>query len=217
MKRETDRDARSSICHWLTFISFGILFTAVAFLSLNVYNLRREIDKVKSEIRPSVLRNDKGESRLYDDYIVRSRFVRQIEPGPDEIEPGPGEGNPSQDAGPELHQNSFAKLNCTRVSITKKGPYSLVSLIIERESDICVYLRRLTVKIFKLNMSLPQLNQPFHFVANVVVCMSYLRLPDILPKFAASLLLCVSSRLLELSQSGQYPLFLTGLPVRRRE
>ena len=51
-------------------------------------------------------------------------------------------------------------------------------------------------------MSLPQLNQPFHFVANVVVCMSYLRLPDILPKFAASLLLCVSSRLLELSQSG---------------
>ena len=46
-------------------------------------------------------------------------------------------------------------------------------------------------------MSLPQLNQPFHFVANVVVCMSYLRLPDILPKFAASLLLCVSSRLLE--------------------
>nr|XP_058953626.1 uncharacterized protein LOC131781004 [Pocillopora verrucosa] len=114
MKRETDRDARSSICHWLTFISFGILFTSVAFLSLNVYNLRREIDKVKSEIRPSVLRNDKGASRLYDDYIVRSRFVRQIEPGPDEIEPGPGEGNPSQDAGPELHQNSFAKLNCTR-------------------------------------------------------------------------------------------------------
>lgn len=143
MKRETDRDARSSICHWLTFISFGILFTAVAFLSLNVYNLRMEIDKVKSEIRPSVLRNDKGASRLYDDYIVRSRFVRQIEPGPDEIEPGPGEGNPSQDAGPELHQNSFAKLNCTRVSITKKGLYSLVSLIIERESDICVYLRRL--------------------------------------------------------------------------
>lgn len=117
MKRETDRDARSSICHWLTFISFGILFTSVAFLSLNVYNLRREIDKVKLEIRPTVLRNDKGESRLYDDYIVRSRFVRQIEPGPDEIEPGPGEGN----AGPELHQNSFAKLNCTRVSITKKG------------------------------------------------------------------------------------------------
>ncbi|XP_066018861.1 uncharacterized protein [Pocillopora verrucosa] len=114
MKRETDRDARSSICHWLTFISFGILFTSVAFLSLNVYNLRREIDKVKSEIRPSVLRNDKGASWLYDDYIVRSRFVRQIEPGPDEIEPGPGEGNPSQDAGPELHQNSFAKLNCTR-------------------------------------------------------------------------------------------------------
>ena len=127
MKRETDRDARSSICHWLTFISFGILFTSVAFLSLNVYNLRREIDKVKSEIRPSVLRNDKGASRLYDDYIVRSRFVRQIEPGPDEIEPGPGEGNPSQDAGPE-HQNSFAKLNCTRVSTTKKKAFILSSV-----------------------------------------------------------------------------------------
>ena len=117
MKKEIGHDPRLSISHFFSSISFVILFISVAVLSFNVYILRREIDKVKADIRPLVTKNDKGASPLYDDYFVRSRLARQIEPGPDEIEPGPDEEN-TPDAGLEQHQYGVAKLNCTKVSIS---------------------------------------------------------------------------------------------------
>lgn len=61
-----------------------ILLIAATSLFYNVHLLRREIEAVKSDVRPLLEENKKTASRPFVDFVFRSRDIRQFEPGPDE-------------------------------------------------------------------------------------------------------------------------------------
>lgn len=125
MKKELGHSAPRAITahHFFTFLNFVVLLISVASLSFHVYVLRSEIEIVKTDIRPLVAENEKIASRLYEDYFVRSREARQIEPGPDEFEgttepEEPTEGEITPEVSPEQHgATTGAKLNCSMVRI----------------------------------------------------------------------------------------------------
>lgn len=127
MKKELGHSAPRAITahHFFTFLNFIVLIISVVSLSFHVHILRREIEIVKSDIRPLVAENDKIASRLYEDYFDRSREARQIEPGPDEFEgtlepEEPTDGEIAPEVSREQHgaTTGGTRLNCSMVRIT---------------------------------------------------------------------------------------------------
>lgn len=99
MKKELGHNASRAMTvhHFFTFLNFVILLISVASLSFNVYILRREIENVKTSIRPLLTKNEKASSQLFDDYFFKSRKLQQMQHGPDEMGPGLHDMGPGSD------------------------------------------------------------------------------------------------------------------------
>lgn len=84
MKKDLGRSASLTAHHFFTLLNFVILLIVAASLFYNMHLLRREIEAVKSDVRPLLEENKKTASRPFVDFVFRSRDIRQFEPGPDE-------------------------------------------------------------------------------------------------------------------------------------
>ena len=81
MKSERCRSTSLTAHHFFTLLNFVVLLIAVASLFCNMYLLRREIESVKTDVRPLLERHKEMSSRQSADIVFRSRNIRQLDEG----------------------------------------------------------------------------------------------------------------------------------------
>ena len=81
MKSERCRSASLTAHHFFTLLNFVVLLIAAASLFCNMYLLRREIESVKTDVRPLLERHKEMSSRQSADIVFRSRNIRQLDEG----------------------------------------------------------------------------------------------------------------------------------------
>ena len=81
MKSERYRSTSLTAHHFFTLLNFVVLLIAAASLFCNMYLLRREIESVKTDVRPLLERHKKMASRQSADIVFRSRNIRQLSEG----------------------------------------------------------------------------------------------------------------------------------------
>lgn len=81
MKSERCRSTSLTAHHFFTLLNFVVLLIAAASLFCNMYLLRREIESVKTDVRPLLERHKEMSSRQSADIVFRSRNIRQLDEG----------------------------------------------------------------------------------------------------------------------------------------
>ena len=81
MKSERCRSTSLTAHHFFTLLNFVVLLIAAASLFCNMYLLRREIESVKTDVRPLLERHKEMSSRQSADIVFRSRNIRQVDEG----------------------------------------------------------------------------------------------------------------------------------------
>lgn len=100
MKSERCRSTSLTAHHFFTLLNFVVLLIAAASLFCNMYLLRREIESVKTDVRPLLERHKEMSSRQSADIVFRSRNIRQLDEG------GGGHGMMSVAPSPNDTRNS---------------------------------------------------------------------------------------------------------------
>ena len=79
--KEPSRGSLFTAHHFFTLLNFVIVLMITAWAIYNVHYLREEIDFLKSNIRDSLKEDKKTASQPFEDFVAKSRKIRQMEGG----------------------------------------------------------------------------------------------------------------------------------------